>query len=169
MATAKKIETVKELTEKVSKAKNMVFADFTGLKHKQLEELRRDLKKTDAEFVVIKNKLMARVLGDTAASVSEMLKSSTAMLFAYADEVAPLKALTKFFKTAAMGKTKGGMMGKSVLSDADVTRLAALPTRKILLGKLVRQLNVPIQGLHYALSWNINRLVWALNNIKDKK
>jgi large subunit ribosomal protein L10 len=167
--TQKKIDTVKVLTDKVAKAKSIVLADYRGLKHKQLEELRKALKKTDAEFAVTKNRLFAKALGDKAASIEGQLKQSTAALFAYADEVAPLKELMKFFKAAGFGKTKGGILGTHTLTEADVTRLAALPTRQVLLGQLVGQLNAPIQGLHYALNWNINKFVWALHAVKITK
>lgn len=167
--TPKKIETVSVLTQKVSRAKVMVVADYRGLKHKQLEGVRQALKKLDAELVVAKNRLLLRALGDKKESLQTFLSDTTATLFAYADEVAPLKELLKFFKTAGFGKAKGGLLGAVPLSEADVTRLATLPSRDMLLGSLVRQLNAPIQGLHYALQWNMNRLVWGLNAVKEKK
>ena len=169
MATQRKIDAVKELTDKASRATSIVLADYRGLKHKQLEELRRALKKTDADFAVTKNRLFAKALGDKAKSIEGQLKQSTAALFAYADEVAPLTILLKFFKTAGFGKAKGGLLGDKVLTEADVATLSALPARPILLGKLAAQLNAPIQGLHYALNWNLNKLVWALNAVKQTK
>ena len=57
----------------------------------------------------------------------------------------------------------------TLMNDADVIRLASLPAREVLLGQLVRQLNAPIQGLHHALQWNLNKFVWALNAVKEKK
>jgi large subunit ribosomal protein L10 len=169
MATQKKIDTVHELTEKVAKAKSMVFTDYTGIKHKQLEEFRKKLVGINGEFVVTKNKLFERSLGEKSAMVRDYLKNATGTLFAYADEVAPLKELTKFFNTVALGKIKGGLLGSTVMTDTEVTKLSTLPTREALLGQLVGQLNAPIQGLHYALQWNLNKLVWALNGIKEKK
>ena len=62
MATQKKIDTVTLLTDKISRAKAMVFVDYRGLKHKQMEELRKNLKKVEAEFTVAKNRLMKRAL-----------------------------------------------------------------------------------------------------------
>jgi large subunit ribosomal protein L10 len=170
MATQKKIDTVTELTDKVAKAKSIVLADYRGLKHKQLEELRRALKKIDADFSVTKNRLLMRAMGShKAKAVESQLKDSTAALFAYADEVAPLHVLLKFFKTAGFGKPKGGLLGDKVLTEADVVTLASLPSRTVLLATLVRQLNAPIQGLHDALNWNVNKLVWALNAVKKTK
>ncbi len=164
MATQKKIDTVLRLSDKISRAKAMVFVDYRGLKHKQIEELRKILKKAEAEFTIAKNRLMKRALGKDVP-----LSDTTATLFAYADEVSPVKELLKFFKAAGVGKPKAGLLGATVLSDTDVTRLAAIPTRDVLLGQLVRQLNAPIQELHYALNWNINKLVWTLNAAKEKR
>ncbi len=168
-AKQRKIDAVANLTDKLSKAKVVVLADYRGLKHKQLEELRKVLKKDKGELVVAKNRLVKRALGDKAGAVEANLTEATAVLFSYEDEVAPLKDLLKFFKTAGMGKTKGGLMGDAFMSDADLSRLASLPTREVLLGKLVGQLNAPIQGLHHALQWNLNKLVWVLNSVKEKK
>jgi large subunit ribosomal protein L10 len=167
--TPKKTETVSALTDKAARAKSMVLVEYGGLKHKQLEELRRILKKSDGEIVIAKNRLLKRALGDRAASIETLLEQPTATLFSYADEVGPLKDLLKFFKAAGMGKTKGGLLGDTVLTETDVAKLATLPSKEMLLGKLVRQLNAPIQGLHYALQWNMNKLVWALDAVKGKK
>lgn len=169
MPTQRKIDAVNNLTDKMAKAKIMVLADYRGLKHKQMEELRKVLKKDDGELIVAKNRLVKRALGDKATAVEASLTESTAVLFSYKDEVAPLKALLKYFKTAGIGKTKAGLMGDAVMNEAELTKLASLPSREVLLGSLVRQLNAPIQGLHYALQWNINKFVWALSAVKGKK
>lgn len=167
--TPKKQNTVTELTEKVSKSKSIVLAHYQGIKHKQLEELRRALRPVKGEFVVAKNRLMKRALGDRAAAIESELEQPNAALFAYDDEVAPLKELLKFFKSVGFGSVKAGLLGNTALTEADVTKLAALPTKTVMLGTLVRQLNAPIQSLHYALQWNLNKLVWALNAVKEKK
>lgn len=163
MATQKKIDTVSRLAEKISRAKALVFVDYRGLKHKQIEELRKSLKKIEAEFTVAKNRLMMRALGKDL-----QLTDTTATLFAYGDEVSPIKELLKYFKTAGVGKLKAGLLGDSVLRDEDVVKLAALPSRDVLLARLAGQLNAPIQGLHYALNWNIRKLVYALNAVKAR-
>lgn len=177
MATQKKIDTVAELTDKLAKAKAFVLADYRGLKHKQLEELRKLLKKVEGEFVVAKNRLFKRALRensgqaleDTAKELETHLHQTTALLFSYADEVAPLKELLKFFKVAGFGKAKAGVFGGQLFGEADVTRLSTIPPRQMLLSQLAGQLNAPIQGLHYALSWNMTKLVYALNAVKESK
>jgi len=169
MATQKKIDVVAEMTDKIARSKSIIFADYIGLKHKQLEELRKNMRKVDAEFMVTKNKLMERALGDNAAQLKDVLKQATATIFSYKDEVSGLKELLKFFKSANVGKTKAGLLGMTILSEKDVSKLASIPGREVLLGSLAGQLKSPIANLHHALSWNMNKLVWALNSVKAKK
>lgn len=170
MATQKKIETVQKLTDKVARARTMVITDYTGLKHKQLEELRKSLKKVKAEFTVTKNTLLKKALSENKKTISEdLLNASTGALFAYEDEAAPVKTLADFFKAAASGKIRGGLLGQVKMTEAEVQQLASLPSREILLSKLVGQLMAPVSGLHNALSWNIRKLVWTLDGIKSKK
>ena len=169
MPTQKKIDAVASLTDKVTKATSIIFADYRTIKHKQLEKLRGSLKAVDGEFVVTKNKLLERALGDRGESVRQHLRESTATLFAFGDEVQPLKELLKFFKIVGVGKPKGGLLGTNVLSESDVERLSKIPGRTELLGKLAGQMKSPLFGLHRALSWNLNTLVWALNAVKGTK
>ncbi|RJR15517.1 50S ribosomal protein L10 [Candidatus Microgenomates bacterium] len=166
----KKIDTVNALTEKMQRAKAVVIADYTGIKHKQLEELRKALKKLQAEFTVTKNTLLKRVLSDNKQEVTnDALQTQTAVLMAYDDEASPVKALVNFFKTAAAGRVKGGLLNGSPLTEAQIEQLATLPNREILLAKLVGQMQAPIYGLHNALSWNLRKLVWTLDAVKSKK
>ena len=169
MATQRKIDTVTSLSSQLSRAKSVVVADYRGLKHKQLEDLRKNLKKVEGEFTIAKNRLFKRALGDNAEKLADSLSQTTAILFAYGDEVAPIRELLKFFKTAGFGTPKAGLLGSVALTQSDVTKLSNLPSRNILLGQLALQLNAPIQGLHYALSWNIQKLVYALNAVKATK
>lgn len=169
MATQKKIDTVQKLTDNIAKAKSIVFADYTGLKHKQLEDLRKKLRLVGAEFMVTKNKLLERALGEQSPSIKSTITNATGALFNYDDEVSGIKELLQFFKKANAGKTKAGFLGNAVLSGEDVIRLSCIPGRDALLGQLACQLMAPIQGLHYALSWNLNKFVWVLNSIKEQK
>lgn len=169
MATTRKIDTVHELTKKVTDAKSIILADYRGLKHKQLEELRRQLKKVDGEFVVTKNRLLLKALGDRGELLKEALNETTATLFSYADEVTPLKEMLKFFKGAGIGKTKAALVGTTAFTAKDVTRLSTLPTREVLLSKMVGQMQAPLYGLHNALTWNIRSLAYALQAIQEKK
>lgn len=167
---SKKIDIVKELTDKLSRAKALVIADYQGLTHKQLEELRKLLKKTEAEFKISKNNLLKKALEEVHKPLSAShLQGATATLFAYADEVSPIKTLVTFFKNAAHGSVRAGVLGANELTASDIEKLSVLPSREILLAQLVGQLRSPIYGLHNALSWNLKKLVWTIEAVKTKK
>src|SRR3989344_5436305 len=101
---SQKEEDVIKLTEKFGKAKSVVFADYRGLTMKQLSELRNKLYDIQAEFTVTKNTLLARALSNS--SDLSYLNGPTATLFAYDDEISPIKLLVKSLNDAGIGKIK---------------------------------------------------------------
>ncbi len=169
MPTKRKIQHVQKLTEKAQKAKSIIFAEHKGVKHKQLEELRKALRKVNSELVVAKNRLLLRAIGDRGEKIKDSLQYDTAAVFSYGDEISGVKELIKFLKNVKAGKAKSGLLGETPLTTDDINRLASLPSKGELIAKLVGQLNAPIYGLHYTLSWNIRKLVWGLQAVKEKK
>lgn len=170
MATTKKIETVKEIGEKIQRSSCVVLTNYQKLTHKQLEDLRKLLKKHEAEFLIAKNTLFLKAMKDFLGKEPELvLEGQTAILFAYGDEIAPIKELLKFAKTNAMPQLKAGFLKTTKLSVDDLNRLVKLPNKQTLIAQLVGQLNAPIQGLHRSLSWNIQKFVYALSAIQKTK
>lgn len=167
----KKEAIVAEVQAKVQKAKAMVFTNYQGLTHHQLEALKRAVKKVDGEFVATKNTLLLRTLADKNLSEEdkEHFQRPTATLFIYNDLVDPLKELAKTMKELNLPTIKFGIIeGKSV-SEADVIKLSTLPPLPVLRAQLLGQMQSPIFGLHRALRWNIQSLVMILNGISQKK
>lgn len=165
-----KIEKVNDLTDKLSRAKSVVLTDYRGLTVAQLEELRSKVEAAGAEYEVTKNTLLSRSLKDTNRETpTEALEGPTATLFAFQDEVAPLKALQDFIKTNNLPTVKTGFLGIESLSPSQVVDLAKLPSREVLLSKLVGSLKSPQFGLVNVLSGNIRKLVYALDAVAKSK
>ncbi len=167
----KKEGLVAELVEKVEKAKGIVFTQYQGLTHLQLEALKKALKKEDAEFVAAKNTLILRSLEGKMDVTSEKEKFTqpTAALFIYNDIIAPLKQLTKTIKEFKLPVIKFGILEGKIISDKDVVKLASLAPLPVLRAQLLGQMKAPISGLHRSLNWNLQKLVLTLNAIKEKK
>lgn len=171
----RKIDEVKSLEERLSKTKALFLTEYRGLTHQQMERLRKALKKVTAEYVVAKNSLFAKALESSKKNIANLkeitdqLKNPTATLFAYGDEIAAVKELAAFIKTIQLPKIKIGIFGDRVASTTDFEKLATLPTRDVLLATLASRLQSPISGLHYALRWNMQKLVIVLGNVKGKK
>lgn len=162
---------VAEFSEKTKKAKGMVFTNYQGLTHQQIEKLKKAARTMDAEYVITKNRLLMRAFPENSiADVDkEKLQQPTATLFLYGDPVEPLKALAKMIKDLSLPTIKFGFLDGNVLSENEVIRLSSLPAKPVLQAQLLGQMLSPIQGLHRALSWNMQVLVMTLNAIVQKK
>ena len=165
-----KEELVQNIAEKLSKTKAVVFADYKGLTMKQLSDLRNKLRDLDAEFTITKNTLLKLAL---PASSFQFPVSSftgpTASLFAYDDEVSPIKILVKALKDAGLGKVKMGFLGTESLDETRIIQLSTLPTKDELRAKTVGILVAPFQGMVSVLQANLRNLVYALSEIQKMK
>lgn len=167
----KKIDLVNELTEKVAKSKAIVFTNYQGLTHLQLERIKRAAKKLEAEYVTTKNTLVKRALGDQidAEADKDKFTDPTATLFIYNDIVGPLKELTAIIKELTLPKIKFGIFEGKHITEKDVEKIATLPPLPVLQARLLGQMKAPISGLHRALSWNMTKLVMTLKAIESKR
>ncbi|MFH1535737.1 MAG: 50S ribosomal protein L10 [Patescibacteria group bacterium] len=166
----KKEKIVAKISEKVGKAKAMVFTNYQGMTHIQLEKFKKALKPTQAELVVTKNTLLEKALQTSNFKLlTSNFQEPTATLFAYADLMIPLKELAKVIKLLNLPKIKSGILDGKTLSADEVLKLATLPSREILIAQLVTGMKAPLFGLHRSLNWNIQKLVMTLSAIQQKK
>ncbi len=167
---AQKEETVLKLTEKLSRAKSVVFADYKGLTMSQLSDLRSKLSESGAEFSITKNTLVSRSLPSSSDQVpAAIFEGPTATLMAYDDEITPIKMLVKALKDAGIGKVKAGLLGDEYLDEYRVISLSQLPSKDELRGKTVGVLVAPLQGILSVLQGNLRNLVYALSEIQKSK
>ncbi|HYM65094.1 MAG TPA: 50S ribosomal protein L10 [Candidatus Sulfotelmatobacter sp.] len=167
----KKMAIVTELSEKFGKAKAVVFTNYQGITHKQLEGFKKAIKPLNAEYVVAKNSLLTLALDENKIKLSEdrTLDGQTGTLFLYEDVISPLKALAKIIKELNLPSVKFGIMENDFVTEEQVLKLSTLPTKEVLLAQLVGNLKGPIYGLHRALSWNLQKLVMTLNAVVGTK
>jgi len=165
-----KEEAVVKLTEKLSRAKALVFADYKGLNMKQLSDLRDKLREVNSEFSVTKNTLLDRAIKTSPFPLPPSpFQEPTATLFAYDDEISPIKILVKALKDAALGKVKSGFLGDLTLDEAKILQLSTLPGKDELRAKTVGVLVAPLQGIVGVLQGNLRNLVYALSEIQKQR
>jgi large subunit ribosomal protein L10 len=168
---ARKEVSLTDLKEKVGRAKSMVMTDYRGLTMTKLQELRATLG-VSAEFTVAKNTILAKALNEAGVSsvTPDTFAGPTAVLFAYEDEVGPLKVLTKFSGASnELPRIKGGILDGSILSGDKVKALSKLPSKDQLRGQVVGTLAAPLSGLVSVLNGNIRNLVYALEQVRVQK
>lgn len=169
MPSIKNQNELSELQEKVDKSTAMYVVDYQGLTHQQLEEARRELRENGAEIAVAKNTLMNIALKAKDIDVSDQLQGPTATLFAYEDGISAARILKEFTKKYELPKIKFGVFEGKVVSTEDVMAIANLPTKEVLLAKLLGGMNAPISGFVYVLNANISKLAQVLKAIEEKK
>lgn len=170
----KKEKIVQELTDKIQKAKSLIFTNYQGLTHKQLEGLKKALKQANSELVVTKNTLLKIALNGSELGVQSLedtsfLENPTATLFVYNDVIAPLKQIAKTLKLLGLPTIKFGIIDNQALTGDQLLELSILPSKEVLLAQVISELKSPIFGLHRALSWNLQRLVMTFEQIKNQK
>src|SRR3989344_1246132 len=166
----KKELAVASLVDKLTKARSVVLADFSGLSVTAGQELKKALKGVKAEFTVAKNTLLSIAARKAGYKIPESeLKGPTSVVFSYEDEVAPIKELATFAKKYETPKVKVGFLGNSLLTTERVNELARLPGKGILHGQVVGRLDSPLYGLVGVLNGNIRNLVYALEQIRAGK
>jgi large subunit ribosomal protein L10 len=167
----KKEAIVEEITGKAIRAKALVFTNYQGLTHKQLEGLKKAIKPLDGEFVVAKNTLFLRAFEKAKIKIENTasLDGPTGTLFLYADPIEPLKKLAKTIKEFNLPSVKFGILDNQAITSEQVLKLATLPSRETLLTQFVVGLKSPISGFHRALNWNLQQLVLTLKAIEKMK
>lgn len=165
-----KQDLVAELAEQLKGTKAAFLADYRGLNVEKSTELRRKLRAAGGEYRVIKNTLLRLAAqGTMAACLDPELKGPTAVTLVTSDPVAPAKALVEFAKANQAFELKAAMLDGKLLTVADVKALAELPSREVLLGRLLGTLNAPTSNFVGVLAAVPRSMVQVLSAIKDQK
>jgi large subunit ribosomal protein L10 len=165
-----KEQIVSGLQEKLKQANLGVLTSFNAMKVEKMEALRNALRKNDAELKVVKNTLLNIAAKETDFQIlAEHFKWPVAVVLSYKDPVAPTKALIDFAKKNPELEIKVGIIDGKVLSKADIEALAELPSREVLLGKLVSVMAAVPTSFVSVLSGVQRSFVQVLGAYCDKK
>jgi large subunit ribosomal protein L10 len=160
----KKIDSVKQLSEKVAKSKTLAFADYRGLTVNQLAELRDQIKKDGGELIIAKNTLIKRALLKNKYKITDSnFTGPTATVFSYEDEIAPIKSISKSIKNLGLPKFKFGFFENNQLDESGLEELAKILPKEVLQAKVVGAISSPLYGVVSVLSANIRNLISVLD------
>lgn len=161
---------VDSLVERVSRARAVILTDFSGLKVEKITELRQQLRDKGNEYVVVKNRLMKRaVAGSESEALAETLVGPNGLGFSYDEPVELAKILVDFAKANQNLKVKGGILEGKALSAEQVSALANLPSREVLLAMVLGTMNAVPRNFVGVLAAVMRGLVQALKAIAEQK
>jgi large subunit ribosomal protein L10 len=128
------------------------------------------LREKGVQFNVTKNTLLKIALKKHGIEVSEsILKKPLAVAFAMEDEVAPAREIALFAKKSEAIEILGGILEKKYIDEAMIRKLAALPSREELYGRVVGTIAAPLSGMINVLAGNIRGLINVLNAYGQSK
>lgn len=161
---------VADLAEQLVSVKAAFLADYRGLNVEKLNQLRVELRNAGAEYRVVKNTLLRLAAkGTTVECLDAELSGPTAMALASGDPVAPAKVLSEFAKNNEKFQLKAGALEGKRLSVEDIKALADLPSREVLLAKMLGSINAPVSNFVGVLAAVPRSLVQVLGAIQEKK
>jgi large subunit ribosomal protein L10 len=165
-----KVEAIREILEKVRASKSAVVTGYSGLTVEEVTQLRAQLFHAKVDYQVVKNNLARLALNQAEITVlDDLLVGPTAIALAQGDAVAPIRVLSKFAKEHDKLKLRGGWMDGRKLSVQDIKTLANLPSREVLLSKMLGSMKSPVTGIVVVLAGPLRKLVYALNAVKELK
>jgi len=165
MPRPEKVTQVEGLEARLKKATTVILTDFRGLTVGEITQLRGKLREAGAEYRVVKNRLMRIAASDAdRVALDGLLTGPTAIAFGD-DEGATAKAVMDAVRPYRQVKITGALLGDRAIDADGVTRLAALPSREVLLAQLAGAFAAPLAttaGLFDAPLRDIAGLVTAL-------
>ena len=158
-----------ELKETISSSSAVLLTEYRGLTVAQLKSLRTSIRE-HASYAVVKNtltKIAAKEAG--IDSLDDMLAGPTAIAFVHGDPVAVAKALRDFAKANPALVVKGGYFDGNPLSAAEVTKLAELESREVLLAKVAGAAKASLFGAAYLFNAPLAQAARAVDALRQKQ
>jgi len=139
---------VSEIKELLDGAEAAVVVDYRGISVAQDTALRKKLREADISYKVYKNTMIRFAAQGTAFEALEPnLEGPTAIAVSKTDATAPARILAEFAKTAPALEIKGGVVEGAYYDAKGMEKISSIPSRDILLGKLLGSIQSPITNI----------------------
>jgi len=150
---AKKQEVIQEIREKVEKSKSMVLVDSRGLTVTEDTKLRKILREANVDFKVYKNTMINFAIKDTdSEGLAPYLEGPTAVAFSYEEATIAANLINKQLKEMPNLEFKAGVVEGTLYDAAGMAIIADIPSREVLLSRLLGSLNSPVASFARVLN-----------------
>jgi large subunit ribosomal protein L10 len=169
MKREEKAALVTELMESLNRATLVIVSEFKGIRASESDELRKRFRAANGEFKVAKNTLVRRAIKATKFEALEpSLGGPVGLLLCYTDPVKLAKTVASMRELGERFKIRGGVLEGKPLTTAEISALAALPPREVLLAQLLGLLRAPATRLLRLLNEPGSALARLLDAIAKK-
>jgi large subunit ribosomal protein L10 len=169
MDRTQKAAVIDEVAGQITESEALYAVDYRGISVPAAAELRSRLREADASFRIVKNTLTELAADQAGApGLKGFLEGPTAMTFVRGDAAMAAKALTDFQRTTGTLAFKGGLLNGQPLTVEQISDIARLPSREVLIGRLVGLVASPLTGLATSLGGLVGGLARQLQAIADQ-
>jgi len=161
---------IEDMKGRLQKAQATFLVDYQGLDVEAMNSLRTELRKSNTEFRVVKNRLLNLASLDTdTASLKEYFVGPCALAITYDDVVSPAKALIQESEKTKKLEVKVGQISGKIMDSAGVKRLASLPSREVLLAQALSTMQAVPSSFVRVLNGLLVKFMNVLKAIEEQK
>ena len=148
-----KSQVVSEIVEKLEKSSSAIVVDYKGLTVEEVTELRKKMREAGVEYKVYKNTLVRKAAKEVGIEQfnDELLVGTNAIAFGYEDPVAPARILKEFMDSHPKMQLKMGVVEGEFYNESQIVEFANIPSREVLLAKLLGSLKAPMSKFAYLI------------------
>ncbi len=176
MNKSQKHTLVDQLAQEIGKAQAVLLTDFLGLTVDAATQLRKELRQAGCEYKVVKNTLSHIIFERTGKQfLQPFLKGTTGIVYAYSDEMVPLRILHQFKKKnkeendAELPTIKAAVIHGTLYAPEALEKIADLPPREVLIAKALGSIKSPLVGLVSVLGGVLRQFVNVLDAASKKQ
>lgn len=170
MTREQKQEFITDLQDRLARAEAIYLTDFTGLDVQAMTSLRRQLKQSNGEYLVVKNRLLKRAMADSELpDISSYLTGPTGVVFGLDSPVDAAKAVVDFAKENGDRPVfKVGLMESGVLGPEEIAAVSRLPSREELLSQVAGVLSGPLSSLVSVLGGKLQEMAGLADALREQ-
>lgn len=165
-----KEELLKKYTDLIENKSGYLLVNSDKIDTSTVTKLKIELKDVGANFTVVKNSIFKVALQDSKQPLQvQEFDGPTALITFEQDPTAPAKLVKKVQKEMELLSPRSGVYEGEFLTAERVMQLADIPSREVLLSRLVGTMNAPLTGFMNAITGNVRGLTMVLKGISEKK
>jgi large subunit ribosomal protein L10 len=170
MKKEQKEQFITDLHGRLERAQGTFLVHYQGLKVGDLNRLRAELRNTGAELQVVKNRLLKIASQGTGSeTLKDHMKGPSAITLTSDDIIGPAKTLVDFAKEFGQLVITSGQISGKLVSAEDVSQLARLPGREVLLAQVLAAMQAVPAGFVRVLGGILSKLLYVLKAIEQQK
>ena len=170
LTRSQKEASLEEFKKQLASKSSLLLGDFTGMDVATATEMRRRMREASVEYRVVKNSLAKLAMEEAGfGALTEHVTGPNGFVMTDGDVAAAAKIMVEFEKDKTTPRIRAGIIDAAVVTAAEIRKIAALPSREVLLAQIAAGFQAPVTGLARLLNELSRKLVATLDAVAKQK